>query len=573
MKKNVLGWMTIVLMAFVCVGFSACGGDDAVSTPPQPGGNVVNPDTELPDPEGTITISMRNANNGTTYIDHDIYINRSDNFTGCKIVSLGSMRGLGNIAQIPKGGWSEQVSVEPGTGYVAYANGKFYRLYVVEEIIGTNMGVIGAKVKYQAPFGGKDEAVQVEKNALTFTSAGGTEIIKATNSSIVPFTVESSQSWCNAYATTADGSSVPNAVAIQVVNNASSGEAIVTLETVTGRKTTIKVTTTSTIIPETPELTCGAGAFTYAINIFGNVDLSQITATSDATWCKVTTSGQAYTGNFNGNYNVNYTLLQIQLDSNPSDNERVANIMVKSNDNTATATIKVTQEGSYLRTSLAEIGFDKNNSYRTITIDSNSSNWEAVSSASWCTFSKNGNELTVRATASTTDRTATISFKNHSATIKVHQSKYAVGDSYNENGVKGTVAFIGDGTRYIISEKLGEAQWSTENVSTGAVDENDGTKNMSVIRAINNYKEIYPAFGLVETLNVNGETGWYLPASNELHNVSTLIASETVTYQYQYAWSSNEYDQNYAWCLINNNSRITNRKKTATSFVFAIHQF
>lgn len=28
MKKNILNWMTITLMAFVCVGFTACGGDD-----------------------------------------------------------------------------------------------------------------------------------------------------------------------------------------------------------------------------------------------------------------------------------------------------------------------------------------------------------------------------------------------------------------------------------------------------------------------------------------------------------------------------------------------------------------
>ena len=28
MKKNLLGWMTIALMAFVCVGFAACGSDD-----------------------------------------------------------------------------------------------------------------------------------------------------------------------------------------------------------------------------------------------------------------------------------------------------------------------------------------------------------------------------------------------------------------------------------------------------------------------------------------------------------------------------------------------------------------
>ena len=28
MKKNFLNWLTVMLMAFVCVGFAACGGDD-----------------------------------------------------------------------------------------------------------------------------------------------------------------------------------------------------------------------------------------------------------------------------------------------------------------------------------------------------------------------------------------------------------------------------------------------------------------------------------------------------------------------------------------------------------------
>jgi len=28
MKKSLFGWLTIVMMAFVCVGFAACGGDD-----------------------------------------------------------------------------------------------------------------------------------------------------------------------------------------------------------------------------------------------------------------------------------------------------------------------------------------------------------------------------------------------------------------------------------------------------------------------------------------------------------------------------------------------------------------
>ena len=38
MKKSLLNWMTIMLMAFVYVGFAACGGDDDNSNPNSGGG-------------------------------------------------------------------------------------------------------------------------------------------------------------------------------------------------------------------------------------------------------------------------------------------------------------------------------------------------------------------------------------------------------------------------------------------------------------------------------------------------------------------------------------------------------
>ena len=39
---------------------------------------------------------------------------------------------------------------------------------------------------------------------------------------------------------------------------------------------------------------------------------------------------------------------------------------------------------------------------------------------------------------------------------------------------------------------------------------------MEAIKAIPRWKDLYPAFAAVEALNVNGATGWYLPAVLEM---------------------------------------------------------
>ena len=81
-------------------------------------------------------------------------------------VSLGKMKGLGNVTAIPQDGWNRSVAVNPGEGYVArLVSGGYYddnysysysyryaRLYVVSEITGTSGGVIGYTIKCQAPF-------------------------------------------------------------------------------------------------------------------------------------------------------------------------------------------------------------------------------------------------------------------------------------------------------------------------------------------------------------------------------------------------------------------------------------
>ena len=75
-------------------------------------------------------------------------------------------------------------------------NDAYYRLFVTEYLYNTSEEIIGAKVKYQKPFCGRDEALKTETKDLSFTAEGGTEKVFFKNSSIVPFTVSNSQSWC-----------------------------------------------------------------------------------------------------------------------------------------------------------------------------------------------------------------------------------------------------------------------------------------------------------------------------------------------------------------------------------------
>ena len=143
-------------------------------------------DKSVPDPEGTVTIAMRNESNGHTIVlpdgcsgffligsDNNFYTFVDGDFYGCRgmwtFASVGKVSGLANIKQIPTSGWSYMAAVMPGYGYVAkcenyesYDSGNkfrptgtttYVRIYVVDYITTAGSGgVIGANVKYQSPF-------------------------------------------------------------------------------------------------------------------------------------------------------------------------------------------------------------------------------------------------------------------------------------------------------------------------------------------------------------------------------------------------------------------------------------
>lgn len=164
MKKLFNKYLFFLCVAFGALVFSSCSKDDDAGNDD---GVVINPDKNIPDPKGTITMNMMVGDDEGKRVSikdfGTIQISSAYNFKGyeynCSFVSLGKMKGLGNVTAIPQDGWNSSVAVNPGDGYVVrckrYYGAEQYtyaRLYVVSEIAGTSGGVIGYTIKCQAPF-------------------------------------------------------------------------------------------------------------------------------------------------------------------------------------------------------------------------------------------------------------------------------------------------------------------------------------------------------------------------------------------------------------------------------------
>lgn len=685
MEKTIKLLERVFTFLLLAVAFAACSSDDDSTD----GDGNIKPDVNVNDPAGTVSLSMmkgHDLNEGATYIGNSsIHIGNDYNFDGGYFISLGTVKGLGNVSYIPTTGWASNVSVRSGNGYVAYSYGTFYRIYVEKEIVGTTGGIIGYDVKYQAPFKGKDLELELPATSVSFDKKGGTENIVFDNKEFVVFTAKSSEDWCQIIPTsTYNYSFLANGIQIiaQPSNVAATTEATITLTTAYGKKKEIKVTRGGVdpylTLNET-SVTLDAKECERQVGLNTNIQKEDLTISNTASsWCKAEFVDQTraihanaarikFVGNkpakavkaANAAGSANYYALVLKANSNDKDTERKGTITLKSKDGKKSVTLNVIQnkaylyvqqEGynevsfdneernaviGYLYTSLeyedlqvscneawckpelqnsygyiklnanisknatektrkakivisnktktlsftmtvsqngvtfvpsqTKVGFDKNQSNKTISINT-SLDWEATSDQSWCTVSRNGNNLTIRVTAyggSSASRKATISFKGLLPKIEVNQSKYAVGDQYSENGVKGEVVYMNDTVRYVKKE-VGESIWSTENVETGANDKYDGMKNIAVIKKISGWKNLYPAFALCDALNTSGVTGWYLPAYYELSN---RIRPANGTY-----WSSSESSNKYAGYY--SPSETNAARKTDTKLkVMAVHKF
>lgn len=572
-------------VSFIAVAMAACGSDGDSTD----GNGNVKPDANVNDPAGTVSLSMMKGSSpregATTIGSSSMYIGNDYNFTNGQFVSLGTMKGLGNVSYIPTAGWASNVAVRKNTGYVAYANGEFYRIFAENEIAGTTGGVIGYDVKYQAPFKGKDIDLDIQATALSFDKSGGSENVVFGNKEFVVFSAKSSADWCQVLPTsTYDHYFLSNGVQIivQPSDVAKTTEATVTLTTTYGKKKEIKVTRGGVepyISLNESSVTLDAKKTERQVSLNTNIPKEDLEISNAASsWCKAEFVDQtramhakAVAVKFVGNKpatamkasgSANYYTLSLKASANDKETERTGTVTLKTKDGKKSVKLNVTQKGIKFTVSQKKVGFDKNQSNKTITIDTDI-DWEATSSEKWCTVSKNGNSLTIRATpysGNLASRKATISFNGLSTKIEVDQSKYAVGDQYNENGVKGEVACMNDTLRFVKKE-VAESVWSIENVATGANDGYDGTKNMAVIKKISGWKTLYPAFALCDALNTGGVTGWYLPAHVELF----YIGNNSDLY-----WSSTEYNEYSAYCY---SWKMEGKNKDERLKVMAVYRF
>ena len=208
MTKFFNKYFFLLCIAFGALLFSSCSKDDDAEN----GSEIINPDKNVPDPTGTVTLNIMvgDDDNKSVYINDfgTIQINSAYNFVGggsnYSFVSLGKMKGLGNVTAIPQYGWNASVAVNSGEGYVARLSSYYYyddsrsyvytyaRLYVVSEILGTSGSAIGYTIKCQAPF---VFAPKFTESSLEF---GSTEDLTKELTFVTPTnaTVKSKPDWC-----------------------------------------------------------------------------------------------------------------------------------------------------------------------------------------------------------------------------------------------------------------------------------------------------------------------------------------------------------------------------------------
>ena len=216
MKKLFNKYLFLLCVAFGALIFSSCSKDDDAEN--DNGGVVINPDKNLPDPTGTVTLNIMIGDDENKRVDINgfgtIQINSAYNFvgygSGYSFVSLGKLKGLGNVTAIPQYGWNASVAVNPGEGYVARSGRGYYddsgsyaytytysRLYVVSEIAGTSGGVIGYTIKCQAPF---VLAPKFTESSIEF-DADENLTKELTFVNLTNVTVKSHPDWCKVQAT------------------------------------------------------------------------------------------------------------------------------------------------------------------------------------------------------------------------------------------------------------------------------------------------------------------------------------------------------------------------------------
>ncbi len=432
----------------------ACG-DSNGDEPDNP--NPINPDKEVADPAGTVKLSMRSeaaVGDSKTKLDGDLWIDGADNFYADygRIVDLGGMKGLGNVGYIPKTGYVKKVAVTPGNGYI-WANGDFYRIYVTNYTQNSAGEIIGADIKYQTPFYGKDEVLKPSDTSLSISSDGGQVSVVFENNSIIPFTVKTDRSWVSARkSSTLDYSFLTNAITfyIEPATTTESETATVTATTGYDKSTTITITRLGVApmlsIPD--DAAIDANATEYRLPITTNLDFNDLTVKSSADWATVelvdgssrtaaVTNSIRWIGNEPAthsranNASVHTYYANIKVAANVNSAERNATIIVSSKDGKLSAKHSLIQKGATVSVKNVSTGASINdndilkigNTGGTINISVNSSNksLKVTSDSPWATISEPEERdnvqfytITIEPSENADDRTAKISIKGKS---------------------------------------------------------------------------------------------------------------------------------------------------------------
>lgn len=368
-------WYT-ACAAMLCLCLLPACGDSNGDEPDNP--NPINPDKEVADPAGTVKLSMRSeaaAGDSKTKLDDRLYIDGADNFNanGGIIVDLGGMKGLGNVGYIPKTGYVSKVAVTPGNGYIWGTYDAFYRIYVTNYTQNSAGEIIGADIKYQKPFYGKDEALKPSDTSLSVSSDGGEASVVFENNSIIPFTVKSDKGWVRPYpSSTLDYSVLTNAITfyIEPATTTESETATVTATTYYDKSTTITITRLGvapmlSIPDDAANKEIDANATEYRLPITTNLNFNDLMVKSSADWATVElVDGSSRTaaiansirwiGNEpathsradNASIRTYYALVKVAANVNSA--ERNASITVSSKDGKLSAKHSLSQKGATL---------------------------------------------------------------------------------------------------------------------------------------------------------------------------------------------------------------------------------
>lgn len=518
-----------------------------------------NPNASVDDPSGTVAVSMRN--DGGSYLENsNIYIDAANNFAGGSFVSLGKVKGLGNVTIIPKIGWANKIAVTPGEGVVAYYNNTFYRIYVVDYLESVLGGIIGAEVRYQTPFFGSGEIVLAE-NKVEIPKEGGSVEVLFKNDNLVVFDLAAEN--CEAWEIR-DSGFLP--VGITVSSNRNDGADLIG-----------KVVITSRADNRTTELQVVVkGAEPYC-HLADNANVKCISGiyTMDASETNIVSNAFSYTYGADWLSDAGWQdgKLKFAYAANMGNSTRTASITVTAPEYGFSKEIKVTQSAFELLVldetgELSSVNFPRLATYKLIKIGPEGLSGIECSSSNpeWCSITSDPEGWRVRVGENTTgtDRQSSITIKygNTTKSIPVNQGKYAVGDTYAENNLTGVVFWVdGHHGKIRTKESLGYAYWSTENVLVGATDENDGMANTKKVQALLGWETLYPAFALCAA---HGD-GWYLPAINELKEFGSYGGSE--------AWSSTEIDATRVYCYESRGYWYDRIKNQYAWHVYPIHTY